>query len=99
VIQCKVEIDRTIKKCGMFSHTMDVKNGKYKYSYIQETSCEACKRMHILGYFRMGHVYIIRLKSNLSDSQSATLTRKLTMDLATEAHFPILMGHGPMLSC
>jgi len=52
VIQCKVEIDRTVKKCGMFSHTMNVENGEY--SYIQETSREACKHMHILGYFRMG---------------------------------------------
>jgi hypothetical protein len=29
VIQCKVEIDRIVKKCGMFSHTMDVFNGKH----------------------------------------------------------------------
>jgi len=78
VIQCKVEIDRTVKRCGMFSHTMDVENGKY--AYIQETSREACKRMHILGYFRMGHVYITGLKSNSSDSRPATLAGKLGSD-------------------
>jgi len=78
VIQCKVEIDRTVKKCGMFSHTMDVENGKY--AYIQETSREACKRMHILGYFRMGNVYITGLKSNSSDSRPATLAGKLGSD-------------------
>jgi len=51
VIQCKMEIDRTVKKCGMFSHTEDIENGKY--AYIQETLREACKRMHIfLEYFR-----------------------------------------------
>jgi len=78
VIQCKMEIDRTVKKCGMFSHTMDVENGKY--SYIQETSREACKYMYILGYFRMGHVYITGLKSNPSDSRPATLAGKLGSD-------------------
>jgi len=36
VIQCKVEIDRLVRKCGMFSHTMDVYNGKY--SYIDEVT-------------------------------------------------------------
>jgi len=55
VIQCKVEIDRTVKKCGMFSHIMDVKNGKYLY--VQETSREACKRMYILDYFQMGRLH------------------------------------------
>src|ERR1700739_3316574 len=42
VIQCKVEIDRSIKKCGMFSHAMDVYNSRY--SYIEEISKEACQR-------------------------------------------------------
>jgi len=46
VIQYKVEIDKIVKKCGMVSHAMDVEYDKY--SYIQETSREACKRMHIL---------------------------------------------------
>jgi len=36
VIQCKVEIDRLIRRCGMFSHSMDVYNGKH--AYIQEVS-------------------------------------------------------------
>jgi len=73
-----VEIDKTVKKCGMFSHTMNVENSKC--SYIQETSREACKRMHTLGYFRMGHVYITGLKSNSSDSRPTSLARKLGSD-------------------
>ena len=51
-----------LKKCGMFSHTMDVQNSKYLY--IQETSREACECMYTFDYFRMGHVYITGLKSN-----------------------------------
>ncbi|KYN30362.1 hypothetical protein ALC56_15338, partial [Trachymyrmex septentrionalis] len=31
VIQCKIEIDRTVKRYGMFSHTMDVYNGQFSY--------------------------------------------------------------------
>lgn len=53
VLQCKIEIDRLIKKCGMFSHTMDVQNGKY--SYIEEINRESCKRMHSNGDYRMGN--------------------------------------------
>jgi len=36
VFQCKIEIDRLVKRCGMFSHTMDVQNGKQ--AYVQEVS-------------------------------------------------------------
>jgi len=46
IIQCNVEVDQTVKRCGMFSHTMDVYNGKY--SYIEEVSREAYRRMHVL---------------------------------------------------
>jgi len=56
VIQCKVEIDRLIRKCGMFSHTMDVYNGKY--SYINEVIYEACQRMHSCGTFELSGTYI-----------------------------------------
>ncbi|KYM96617.1 hypothetical protein ALC62_12744, partial [Cyphomyrmex costatus] len=71
-IECKIEVDRIIKKCEMFSHTLDVQNDKF--SYIQETSCEACQRMHVFGYFRMGYnIYINEFKSNQSVSRSVTL--------------------------
>lgn len=71
VIQCKVEIDRLIKKCGMFSHTMDVFNGKY--SFIQEVTREACHRMHAYGTYQLTGTYITGLKSN------QTITRPLIL--------------------
>lgn len=71
VIQCKIEIDRLVKKCGMFSHTMDVHNGKY--SYIEETNRETCKRMHNYGTYQLGHILITGLKSN------HTITRPITL--------------------
>jgi len=62
VIQCKVEIDRLIRKCEMFSHIMDVYNGKY--SYIDEVTHDACQRMHSYGTFELSGTYITGLKSN-----------------------------------
>jgi len=47
VIQYKVEIDRLIRKCGMFFHTMDVYNGKY--SYIDE---ELTKHVNLRTYMK-----------------------------------------------
>ena len=41
VIQCKVEISRTIHYCGSSSHISAVSNGIM--SYIQEVSRDACK--------------------------------------------------------
>jgi len=52
----------------MFSHTMDVFNGKY--SFIQETR-EACRRMHTYGTYELAGTYITGLKSN------QTLTRPI----------------------
>lgn len=78
VIQCKVEIDRTVKKCGMFSHTMDVLNGKY--AYIEETSREACQRMHLLGIYRIGQTFINGLRSNQTISRPITIAGSLDND-------------------
>lgn len=70
VIQCKVEIDRLIRKCGMFSHTMDVFNGKF--SYIQEVTLDACRRMHTLGSIQIANTIITGLKSNQTTSRPMT---------------------------
>jgi len=77
----------------MFSRMLDVQNGKY--SYIQETSREACERLHVFGYFRMGHIYINGLKLNQTVSRLAILADKWTMTgHVTEVHIPTLMEHG-----
>ncbi|KYQ55395.1 hypothetical protein ALC60_05683 [Trachymyrmex zeteki] len=69
VIQCKIEIDRTIKKCGMFSHTMDVHNGQF--SYITEVSREACQRMHTYGNFEIASTHIV-VRSGVTCELSTT---------------------------
>lgn len=78
VLQCKVEIDRTIRKCGMFSHTMDVVNGKY--SYIQETSRRGCQRMHFYGTFEVSGIHITGLEPNSTTTRPATLAGKVNND-------------------
>lgn len=78
VRQCKVEIDRTIKKCGMFSHTMDVHNGKY--SYIEETPREACNKMHLIGMHRIGDIIINNLAVNQTISRPVTLAGRVDTD-------------------
>lgn len=78
VMQCKVEIDRLIKKCGMWSHTMDVYNGKY--SYIEEVSREACERMHTYGSFEIADIYISGLKSNQTATRPVVLAGHVDND-------------------
>ncbi|KAL6419631.1 hypothetical protein ACFW04_013716 [Cataglyphis niger] len=78
VIQCKVEIDRLIRKCGMFSHNMDVFNGKY--AYVQEVSCEACRRMHTYGSFQLAETFITGHKSNQSVTRPVTLAGHVDTD-------------------
>ncbi|KYN05855.1 hypothetical protein ALC62_03208 [Cyphomyrmex costatus] len=78
VIQCKIEIERTIKKCGMFSHTMDVHNGQF--SYITEVSRDACQRMHTYGSFEIAGTHITGLKSNQTASRPITLAGQVDHD-------------------
>lgn len=78
VIQCKVEIDRLIKKCGMFSHTMDVFNGKY--AYVEEVSREACQRMHSYGSFQISNTLITGIKSNQTTTRPVVLAGHVNND-------------------
>jgi len=71
VIQCKVEIDRTVKRCGIFFYTMDVHNGKY--SYIEEVSREACRRMHVYGNFEISGTCITGITPNQTITHPITL--------------------------
>lgn len=78
VIQCKVEIDRIIRKCGMFSHTMDVHNGKY--AYIHEISQGACQRLHTYGSFELSGTLITGLKSNETATRPIVLAGHVNND-------------------
>lgn len=79
VIQCRVEVDRTIYYCGMHSHISVVHNGRREY--IQELSREACKRMHETGNFDLGRNGVITgLKSNSTATRGLSLAGTAAMD-------------------
>jgi len=43
IIQCKLEINRSIRRCETFFHTLDVHNEQF--SYIADVSRETCQRI------------------------------------------------------
>lgn len=79
VLQCKVEIDRTVRRCGMHSHTSDVSNGKY--SYIESISRSVCINMHKYGSYRLaGGTLIMGLKPNSTTTRPVTLSGQVEAD-------------------
>ncbi|XP_076549270.1 uncharacterized protein LOC143308190 [Osmia lignaria lignaria] len=79
VIQCKVEIDRSIYYCGMHSHTSVVQNGRQQY--IFQTSREACRTLHATGSIAISSsVQISGVGRNSSVTFSLTLAGTITMD-------------------
>ena len=63
VVQCKVEIKRTIYRCGMHSHILFVENGQGEY--LHEILHDVCEIMHATGVFKLGpHLIISNLRAN-----------------------------------
>ena len=63
VIQCKIEVHRTIYYCGMHSHVSIVANGENEY--VLEVSREACKIAHRTGIFQITNSHVIHgLRAN-----------------------------------
>lgn len=80
VIQCKVEVDRTIFYCGMHSHVSIVHGGRR--AYLHEMTADNCKRIHETRSMDLGgkEGYIVGLKSNSTSSRSITLAGHAAAD-------------------
>ncbi|KYQ49730.1 hypothetical protein ALC60_11197 [Trachymyrmex zeteki] len=80
VIQCKVEIDRTIYYCGMHSHVSVVHGGRR--IYLHELAANNCKRIHETGAINLGgrEGYITGLKPNSTSARSITLAGHASVD-------------------
>ena len=76
VIQCKIEIKRTIFHCGMFSHLGPTENAMQEY--ILDISHEKCKRIQETGIFKYDNVHTISdLKINSTKSFGMDLAGKI----------------------
>lgn len=79
VIQCRIEIDRTIYHCGMHSHISAVHNGRREY--IRETSAETCKKLHETGTVFLGNNALLTdLKINATAYHAITFAGTLGVD-------------------
>ncbi|KAL7289543.1 hypothetical protein TKK_0016517 [Trichogramma kaykai] len=79
VLQCKVELHRTVQHCGMHSHTSAVRHGIAEY--ISEISKNACEDAHLTGVYNYGGNSVIRgLKVNSTTSHPVTLAGTLTSE-------------------
>jgi hypothetical protein len=78
VIQCKIEVDRTIYYCGMHSHVSIVQNGRN--SYIQELGHHGCQRIQETGIVSVGTAVIDRVTLNGTSHHCITLAGSVTVD-------------------
>lgn len=79
IIQCKIEISRTIYHCGMHSHVSVVHNGQA--SYLQDVTYKKCLQMHAEGMIKIGISDIIdNLKPNQTHYRSVTLAGRISVD-------------------
>ena len=66
VVQCKIEIRRTVHYCGMHSHVSVVRHGESEY--IFNISRKICLDVYYTGTLTIGNNVIDRIKIN--DTQS-----------------------------
>ena len=72
IIQCKMEIHRTIYYCGMNSHISIVLNGENEY--INDVSKSACQDVHKTGILKVSESHIIHgIKVNQTVTHSIML--------------------------
>lgn len=68
IIQCKIEIHRTIFDCGVFGHLIPTENAEQQY--IEEISHEQCKTIHETGIFKYDNIHTIaNLKINATTTK------------------------------
>lgn len=79
VIQCKVEVSRTIYHCGMHSHVSIVNNGQTEY--LMEIGYTRCLRMFNDGSLTLGNGNVVDgIKPNRTTSRSVTLAGTVRND-------------------
>ncbi|XP_043285291.1 uncharacterized protein [Venturia canescens] len=79
VIQCRIEIDRTIYYCGMHSHVSIVANGKQVY--FQELDERACIHLQETGLLQLSNAAeIVGVRRNSTTNRAVTLAGSIKQD-------------------
>lgn len=78
--QCKIDIDRTIYHCGMYSQVSVVHNGRREY--LHPLTQQLRQQVHATGCLLLEHNTLIsELRKNSSDTRSFTLSCSITTDV------------------
>lgn len=79
IIQCRIEIDRTIYYCGMHSHVSVVHNGRR--IYLMDISENTCQAAHVTGIIALTpSLQITGLEPNSTAYRSVTLAGTLAVN-------------------
>ena len=84
---CKIEIERTVGHCGMWSHVSMVKNGEAKY--LREVTRDECMRMHVHRSVSIADNIVRNLRINDTTTHPLTFAGSLKADgtCANSAHY------------
>lgn len=78
VVQCKIEIIRTVFYCGMHSHISTVKGGLA--SYMHDIGGDACREMHQTGVLNLDFNRITGLKVNHTNHRHLVIAGTVSND-------------------
>lgn len=78
ITQCKVEVDRTVYHCGMWSHLSIAPGGRREY--IMEIGMAACKKLYETGTITIGNSLLSMLTRNATNRRSAILAGTIHSD-------------------
>lgn len=83
VKQCKIEIDRTIMYCGMYSHNSLVNNGRQ--TYLQDIDETGCQKLQATGMILLSfNGQIVGIRKNSTTSRGITLAGSIKNDGACQ---------------
>jgi len=78
VIQCYIEVDRTIFYCRMHSHVSIVNNGRKQYT--QELGADGCRRLHETGMITTESTVVDKIAGNTTNRRSVMLAGRVSAD-------------------
>lgn len=78
VIQCRIEMDRSVFYCGMHSHISLVHNGRREY--IVQVSRDTCKQLHATGMMAIGSSQIAQIRRNATETRALVLAGTIGTD-------------------